>query len=409
MTEIQGSSTLFESTYILFCKIMDLERCHIEDLGAKLTTLNSIVNDATKKDPALPTLVSLVGKIVLVPGQPRRAIDIASAVMSAAETAGIPLVIGVTKGRLERMNILGSANFVGAPLNLAARIASCPRAIGVCVTQEVKTVAEKIGPFKFDSMLTDQVPNKSGSYTFYPLVRESVSATSEALPGSFIGEATDATIIVFDIVKYSDGDHGDQVTQVFQCLRALDLSLNQRVEFIPTGDGGVIVVNSGVTSALQLVEALYLRLQEGSKPFEGNIQVRISVHVGSLQRFAEVGSVGPDIFECDAYNSYAEPHKICVSPEFWDVSLLGYLMQDWIVETHTHSKPKAGFRGDLKDYYLIYRNRWGRSSRPEVDPIVRQESEMPTHDNPGIKRDGEGYSQTDRVDYWVSEFRKGEK
>jgi len=406
----------FESTYVLFCKIKNLDTCDTENIGAKLSTLNIIVNGAIVQAAsggdraAVKKLPSLVGQIVLVPAQVRKAIRIALAVMSAAESAGISLIIGVTNGRLEPVTILGSPGFVGAAINMAARIASCPNATGVCVTEEVKNTADRVSKFEFGPPITDHVPHKSGIYRFYSMVRAISPPTSKALSGDFQGNSRDATIIVFDIAKYSDGDHGNQVVQVFQCLRALTLAGGRRVEFIPTGDGGVLVVTSaegGVNSALHLAADLYLRLQEGSKLFANTIQVRISIHFGPVQKVRGVGSVGPDIFECDAYNAYAEPHKICASPAFWKAERLGHPMTEWIAETQRASTPRAGFNRDLNDYYLIYKNNWGSSSRPEVARNDRQESEMPTQSNQGIKRDGEIYAPTGRVDHWVSEFRKG--
>jgi hypothetical protein len=137
--------------------------------------------------------------------------------------------------------------------------------------------------------------------------------------------------LVYDVVGYSDLHH-DQLPKVVEDLRRqVDAACRAHGmdprDVIPTGDGGVLVGETG-PQTWRFATSLFQRCKRAG------IKIRIGVALGPIVLLKDPSSggdvpVGAGILEADRLSELAVVDAICVHREIWETYLMKSDRQEW--------------------------------------------------------------------------------
>lgn len=226
--------------------------------------------------------------------------------------SGIAIRIGVTHGEVEELlDVDGSANFIGKPINIAARLAFAKQNTGCAFDSSfVASIgAAVIGDNALKPSDYPEVGLKGKEHDpEYPCrvvpvavfrVHEAVVPTS--LPQGVSPENLIAAVLAYDLPHFSAGD----LSQLSKRFRAvIDVMQQAKVSrehaqffFAPGGDGGLIVFGASdgygkrelYATACSLSEILAVESEDRRRPIQ--VDCRIGLHYGPVQLYLNAEGV----------------------------------------------------------------------------------------------------------------------
>lgn len=217
--------------------------------------------------------------------------------ITAITDAKLPIRIGVVHGMTRCLvDLDGTANIIGDPLNRAARIATAPNNDGLLYEQSYARHFETNtkGDYRPNhSAKTLRVTGKRNETFNCYLPGRAISVARDfsaiALAAS-PNDGTNATAIAFDLPEFSDGDPNTLcqrfsalITAVHQAFADCHWSTSDHC-YAPGGDGGILVFSNTTNpkSYLNLAREIKakLRAQGAPRNEQGKVNCRIGIHPG---------------------------------------------------------------------------------------------------------------------------------
>jgi class 3 adenylate cyclase len=310
--------------YVVFCRILGVEGMTVEKLAGAQQALMNVCSE-TQNNPALQVSEvhsSVYGRFLCFPHSVP-ALNTACRVLDQAASQGVRLSIGIDAGRLETVDDLGAKNVIGAPINLAARLAARENAEGaITLTPDVYSAAIQHEGFTkdcFEGPWDGKV--KRTGFQYY-LLKHTAPNIGRLVP--LADSCQDAAhVVVYDIAGFS-GKNPDEQWQAVTKLRRPIISIlvnlgadarikNQQLWYAPGGDGGVLVFapeNGGDEAAWLFARELVRLCREG-------VEIRVGIATGSVVVIEDQLPVGSAVLLADKLCGYPPSWGICVNRPFW--------------------------------------------------------------------------------------------
>lgn len=319
-------TTPFNAT-VIFCRIVgvtDDVACGVGDKFRRLRELMLHELDLHKppitvRSPQRDPCFSPFGLFILVDCLPWDALSLASSIKARADGSGVQIGMGIARGEVKPRSDIDGGNFVGIPINLAARMASAKHgdlriAVESAIVQDVKQTSDT---YKFSPKQDTPVKGTELDYHFLNPPLQGAKPRQNSIAS--------VHVIVYDIVGYSKLSQDiawrattiltDWVTTFIQ-----QQSLNPDDYIIgPAGDGGAIAfrpnlgARTGAQLAFSLARHIIVKL---SKNNADSFQVRVGVTDGIVDIY-ETHPVGDAVFRADKLCAAADPNGIVVTNKYW--------------------------------------------------------------------------------------------
>jgi tetratricopeptide (TPR) repeat protein len=330
MTAHQNSSGLDARDrgrgYVVYCRLCGLEEMAAERLGHTVTSLDQILGELAKRKGAIP-LTNPHGGGLVVLDQVGLALELAAMLIERATASGIRIATGIHTGPLTRVTDVIGHNLAGAALNLAARLAALPEAVGhVAASQALVAAAQKGIEQTRNSFFGElrQARVKRTELELRLLLGERFTQP-EQLTAKTVREGyspQEMHAVVYDLARFSELD-GDQQRAVVEKLAAAvqeaetslgrDLRADSEMRYAPAGDSGAVIFSSQLTAAAwTFASDLYRQAAEHS------LDLRIGVATGQMVERPDMVPVGPAVLAADRASAGAESGGLCVTGAFWE-------------------------------------------------------------------------------------------
>lgn len=310
-----------------------------------LTRLHDVLYESLKHrfSAGLQVLSTLTGAIVLIPDKSQIGVlGTLDALSEAIAAEKIPVRIGVSRGEYEALaDADASLNFIGVPINVAARLATSDKNPGALaekgVSRHLRSILES-DDWLHESKSTRQVTGKRQEvFECYPCPGPDFPIDPGNFPRS--GDrpkSINAIFLAYDLPSFSEGDRAQlsqrfrAVGDVFERLKATSFPKDARLYFSPGGDGGVLVLSHmdlrpGYDLALRLMEEFGIEGLHRTK--KTKIDARIGLHYRSVLLYenaqGEQRPAGLSLFVADEIiaDDQAKKHsdKVIFTGAFKDV------------------------------------------------------------------------------------------
>lgn len=321
------ASNLPDRLYIVFCRICGLGDFRVDELAgaqhALMEVAQGIADEAPFGGEVEAVRPSVYGRILFI-RNPVPAMDAATMLLERCAARGVHLAIGITVGRLEKVESFGEWNLNGPEISHAARLAALDKAAERVVVSvpvfQAASVHSTYASHRFEGPLTGKV--KRTNLRYY-LLLHTVSRYGPPQP-SPKHRSFDAHVVVFDIARFSEKDADTQwslVTELrrrvedeLQPLHGTDRAKAGQLWYAPAGDGGVLVFSTdsaGGKAALRLAQGL----ADACRP---QIEIRLGIATGSVVVLPGQLPVGTGVLEADKLCGFPASWQICVNRAFWE-------------------------------------------------------------------------------------------
>jgi class 3 adenylate cyclase len=336
----RGGSMNFQDPHsfeaiVIFCRIVGIDDDKARTVRHKLEKLHSVVVrkleqqrtlSLTSKDSRLPTepCSSPFGIFLFVEPNSSRAILIAGEVRNECASADVPVAIGVARGEITKRADLGSVNYVGSAINIAARLANVRDGDNrIAIEKEiVSNAAQQLhdeSDFSKEQIRT--VKRTSIALRFYnPQTKSKDAEVSSAVDGHY-------HVVVYDIVGYSEMQSDvawrsttDLNQAVKRILDGQNLS-TEHYDYAPAGDGGAIAFRANSTratakeNAVSFANNLINALNRPRSSYQFKVRVGITEGVVAIHN---ENPVGPAVINADRLCAHAKENGIACNKEYYD-------------------------------------------------------------------------------------------
>ena len=271
--------------------------------SAAVMTIDKQVNHIFKSD--VEVLTTTRGALLVIPHARIDATLLERVKQLLAQLYGssMPVRIGITSGTVYRIaEPDGSQNFIGSPINAAARLVAAEHE-APCLVEEgaVKFLlgwgANHSGEFGPAEVVTGK---RGETFNARQLLWDAGVSSKVSIDVGIVRDAqrtAAAVLVAFDLPEFSAGDPWQMVRRLRATKNAFQqiahkLKVGELV-YLPGGDGGVAVLHvsgsDGVRIAEEFQKLLLLESQDVTKPLD--VRSRISIHYGPVQIFTNGGGI----------------------------------------------------------------------------------------------------------------------
>jgi hypothetical protein len=255
-------------------------------------------------------------------GRIDEALKAARALVDGLSAGGISAAIGIAWGLFQRTVNVQDWNAAALPLNQAARLAFCDKAVGrVLVTPHVRQNAAARVEF---SEQRDCVV-KGAPYPHHAIESPDFQQRlAVRIPAPGTPRTRETNLVLWDVVKYS-AKSPDEQADLSQSLAqiattALETFNARQEDYSPTGDGGFALFDTGI-------QAIAFAKRLGRYAVSKGITIRIGIDHGEVA-VARRGPVGPGVLRADKISGQAPPNGIAILADVWR-NLDRISQEDW--------------------------------------------------------------------------------
>lgn len=328
--------------YIVFCRICRVENLTDDQIVAAHRVLLDVCDKAGSTHKSFTAHSSVYGRFLAF-NNGIAALDAAQVILEASAKAGVPLAIGVaSRGNEPRLvwfdDLHGQLNLIGVPINVAARLAFTDDArLTIVVESSVADNAKTMGKYTTQFNSPQQTLVKTTPLEFQTLKFNPSLIGKE--PKDADVQVESVTIVVYDIVKYSEMDLDEawmtvdtlrkSVAKVIQSSDEGQRAVREeKIWYSPAGDGGVLVFHQSFADlAWDFVVGLARECREA------RVKVRLSVDLGSVVFVDDKLPVGTSILKTDDLCNLPNTWGICAGKDFFN-GLPKATRERWNPEPH---------------------------------------------------------------------------
>lgn len=269
-----------------------------------ISHLNSIAKKCNKQSHKVIIFSSLTGLILISPdSKSKNLIGFLKNFVSKCYASGLPIKIGITHGDIEELkDIDGGINYIGIPLNHAARVVFSEKNPGCLAEQSYRSFYEHIfGSSKNPASIfaTNKIKIEGKSHDCEKFVCYATNPGSFQVRKKLLSQklpklAKQASLVAgvalaYDLPKFSAGDRSQlsqrfrSINDMFQALKNSNtIPAKSKLFFLPGGDGGVVVLTEVKTSVIEIVSKFIklLEIESGGRDASISVKSRIGIHYG---------------------------------------------------------------------------------------------------------------------------------
>jgi hypothetical protein len=271
-----------------------------------ISHLNSVAKHCNRKRGEIIILSSLTGLVFIAPDNAaENLIEFLNNFIPKCYDSGLPLKIGITHGDIEELkDVDGRINYIGTPLNHAARVLFSEKNQGCLAEQSYRNFYQHVfGPTKSPAFIfsTKKINVKGKSHDKSKFVCYAPNSgrfqfrkklLSQMLPKiRKPANPVAGVALAYDLPKFSAGDRSQlsqrfrSISDMFQALKNnTAIPAKSRLFFLPGGDGGVVILTEVKASVFEIVSKFVQLLEIESESRDASIGVksRIGAHYGVI-------------------------------------------------------------------------------------------------------------------------------
>lgn len=312
-------------TYALFIRLNIAHAAPSTLIVERFRALDQCISEVLKQSSEFSLHKGVEGRVILIPNLVRDALDFARLLLDRTAASGLSIQIGITHGRIQKVEDASGDNVAGDSVNRAARLAFIENpetriAVDRNVFEDAQSGTDRYsGADTFSSLHEIQV--KRTTLLCHWLHHPPVEIAKVEAPNSEL-QSELAHVVVYDIERFSELSHADMGAQAFELNRAVNDARNRRGKSFlghekffhaSAGDGGALAfssLHSGGHDAWAFAKDL-LDLAAGRTP------IRIGITTGQIVINADGIPVGPGVFKANALSGRPDAGGACVNRRFW--------------------------------------------------------------------------------------------